>query len=235
VKDLVLKILVIGAFSSVLFAHETRKVQFRTLCLEQIKDLEKVLLVAGDGKAKIQEVILYTDISPVVEASFTTNEAIFCIEKTGADGKPLQVPVGKATLGKSARQLFLFVPGGGGDGKLPYQVICYDDDQKSFGMGQIRAINLAPVPVRFVLSGEVSPQIPPGKFSQFPHATKVDEYNMYSVVVEFLSANGEWVKGQSVSWKASDQKREVVVTLIDMKSKQPTVQNFGDFPPWTGP
>ncbi len=233
-KNMLLKILAIGALSSVLSAQEARKVQFRTLCLEQIKDLEKVLLVAGDGKSKSLEVILYTDISPVIEGKFTTDEAIFSIEKSGPDGKPQQIPVGRAKLGKSARQLFLFVPGGGGEGKLPYQVIAYDDDQKSFGMGQIRAINLAPVPVRFVLSGEVTPQIPPGKYAQFPHATKVDEYNMYSVVVEFLSANGEWVKGQSVSWKASDQKREVVVTLVDMKSKQPSVRNFGDFPPWTG-
>ncbi|MEO5916494.1 MAG: hypothetical protein ABIS50_19815 [Luteolibacter sp.] len=233
-KKLILKILVLGAFSPVLLAQDIRKVQLRTLCLEQIKDLEKVVLAAGDGKSKGQDVILYTDISPVIEGSFTTNEAIFYIEKTGPDGKPLQVPVGKATLGKSARQLFLFVPGGTGEGKLPYQVIAYDDDLKSFAMGSVRAINLAPVPVRFVLAGEVTPQIPPGRFAQFPHATKVDDYNMYPVVIEFLSANGEWVKGQSVSWKASDQKREVVVTLVDMKYKQPSVQNFADFPPWNG-
>lgn len=134
----------------------------------------------------------------------------------------------------AARQLFLFVLGEGGEGKLPYQVFADDDDLKSFAMGSIRSINLAPVPVRFVLAGEVTPQIPPGRFAQFPHATKVDDYRMYPVVVEFLSANGEWVKGQSVSWKASDPKREAVVTLVDMKYKQPSVQNFADFPIWTG-
>lgn len=227
--------LALCALGTGLFAQESRKVQFRTLCLEQIKDLEKVVLVTGDELSKSQEVVLYTDLSPVIEGSFRSNEALFFIEKTGPDGKPQRVPVGKVALGKSARQLFLFVPSGGGDGRLPYQIQAYDDDRNSFAMGGIRAINLAPVPVRFVLSGETTPQVPPGKFAQFSHSRKVDEYHMYPVVVEFLSANGEWVKGQSVSWKASDEKREIVITLVDMKFKQPSVQNFSDFPPWTGP
>ena len=233
-KKLLLTSLVLTVFSAALFAQEARKIQFRTLCTEQIKDLEKVVLVTGDESSKSQEVILYTDVSPVIEGAFKTNEALFCIEKTGADGKIQRVPVGKATLGKSVRQLFLFVPSGGGEGKLPYQVQAYDDDQKTFTMGSVRAINLAPVPVRFILSGEATPQIPPGKFAQFHHATKVDEYNMYPVVVEFLSANGEWVKGQSVSWKASEQRREIVITTVDMKFKQPSVLSFSDFPPWSG-
>jgi len=235
VNKLILIALVMGAFVTGLFAQEPRMVQFRTLCLEQIKDLEKVVLVTGDEPSKSQEVVLYTDISPVIEGSFRTSEAVFCIEKAGPDGKPQRVPVGKVTLGKSARQLFLFVPGAAGEGRLSYQIYAYDDDRNSFAMGSIRAINLAPVPVRFVLSGETTPQVPPGKFAQFPHSGKVDEYHMYPVVVEFLSANGEWVKGQSVSWKASSEKREIVLTHVDMKFKQPSVQNFSDFPPWTGP
>ncbi len=207
----------------------------QTLCLEQIEGLEKVILPSAKDPSGIQEVILYKDVSPVIAGVFETSEAIFYSEKPGPDGKPLRVPVGRTSLGKSNRQLFLFVPAGGGEGKLPYRVQAYDDDLGSFALGNVRAINLAPVPVRFQLSGEVTPQVPPGKYAQFPHSRKVDEYNMYPVAVEFQSANGDWVKGQSVSWKAIGSRREIVITLVDMKFRQPTVQMFGDVPPWTIP
>ena len=227
------KILVaaLAVFCAVSHAQETRKIAFRTLCLEQLPGLEKVSVLAGGDPTKSQEVILYTDVSPVIEGVFANGEATFHTVADGPDGKPVATLVGKTKLAKSERQLFLFVPGGG-EGKPAYQVQAYDDDTKSFGLGQIRAINLAPVPVRFVLSGAVTPQIPAGKFAQFPHSSKVDDYKMYPVAVEFLSANGEWVKGQSVSWKATDLRREVVITLVDAKYKQPTVQMFSDVPPW---
>ena len=55
---------------------------------------------------------------------------------------------------------------------------------------------------------------------------------MYPVAIEFLSADGKWVKGQSVRWKANEHWREMVVTLADQRFRQPTVQTFSDFPPW---
>ena len=103
-----------------------------------------------DG-GKSPEIPLYTDVSPVVQGVFKTNEAAFYIEKAGPDGKPMLELVGKTPIGKSDRQLFLFLPGGKGEGKPVYQVRSFDDDTRTFGMGIIRAINLAPVPVRFVL------------------------------------------------------------------------------------
>ncbi len=231
-KKLILASAALTVLSTTLFAQAERKVQIRTLCLEQVKDLEKIRLFTGDESKEDPEVILYTDVSPVIEATFKTNDALFCTEKAGSDGKIVRTAVGKVALGKSARQLLIFVPSGGVEGKLPYQIQTYDDDLQSFALGSVRAINLSPVPVRFILSGAVTPQIPPGKFAQFPHSAKLDEYNMYPVVTEFQSANGEWVKGQSTSWKASDRRREIVITLVDMKFKQPSVQLFSDFPPW---
>jgi hypothetical protein len=212
-------------------AGEERKIEFRTLCLEQIGGIEKVVISNGDG-GKSPEIPLYTDISPVVKGSFKTSEAAFYIEKAGPDGKPVLELVGKAPIGKSDRQLFLFLPGEKGEGKPTYQVRSFDDDTRTFAMGFIRAINLAPVPVRYVISGATLPEIPPGKSAQFPHSKKVNDYNMYSVVVEFQSASGEWVKGQSVSWKATERRREVVVTSVDTQFKQPTVRMYSDFPPW---
>ncbi len=218
-------------FTVVSHAQEGRKISFRTLCLEQVGGIEKVVIpIAGGGKSA--DIPLYTDVSPVVQGVFKANEAAFFIEKAGPDGKPTLELVGKTPIGKSDRQLFVFLPGKQGDGKPAYQVRSFDDDTLTFGMGTIRAINLAPVPVRFVLSGATTPEIPPGKYAQFPHSKQVNDYNMYPVVVEFHSASGEWVKGQSVSWKATTRRREIVLTLVDSRFKQPTVRMYTDFPPW---
>ncbi len=176
---------------------------------------------------------LYTNVSDVTEGIFQTNEAAFFTESTGADGKSIRTLVGKGRLAKSNRQLFVLVPNDKkGDAQPAYSVTCYDDDLRSFGMGHIRAINLSPVPVRFVISGQTTPQIPPTKFAQFPHSKKVNDYNMYPVVTEFLSANGQWIKGQSVTWKATDRRRDIVITLVDPKFKQPVVKMYTDFPQW---
>jgi hypothetical protein len=218
-------------FAVVSHAQEERKISFRTLCLEQVAGIDKVVIPIADG-GKSADIPLYTDVSPVVKGVFKTNEAAFYVAKAGPDGKPILELVGKAPMGKSDRQLFVFLPGGKGEGKPAYQVRSFDDDTRSFAMGNIRAINLAPVPVRFVLSGATTPEIPPGRYAQFPHAKRVNDYNMYPVVVEFRSASGEWVKGQSVSWKATTRRREIVLTLVDVQFKQPTVRMYTDFPPW---
>lgn len=183
-------------FGAASYAQQSRRVEFRTLCLEQIEGLEKVVIPAGDGTSKNQEVILYFDVSPILKGFFKTDEVVFYAVKSGTDGKPLEVAVGKATMGKSNRQIFLFVPSGGGEGKLPYHVIAYDE-VKSFPVGNIRAINLAPGPVRFVLPEVTIPTILPDKFTQFCHSKMLDEYKMYPVSVEFKNPGGEWVKGRT--------------------------------------
>lgn len=230
-KTLAIGSLCLTLSSPASWSQEARKIAFRTLCLEYAGEIRSVV-VPGKSPDESTKVDLFTDVSPVVEGSFTGGEATFYIEKVGAVGKPVRELVGKAPLGKSERQLFVFLPGTPGKDNLPYQVRAFDDDVKSFAMGSVRAINLSPVPVRFILSGEVTPQVPPSKYAQFPHSKKVNDYNMYPVVVEFLSADGQWMKGQSVSWKATDRRREIVVTRVDPKFKQPSVRMFSDFPPW---
>lgn len=232
VKKLSAGCLALVLSTAAVFAQDTRKVTFRTLCLERVDDIGSVIIPGSDPNSS-QKIELYTDISPVVEGVFKGPEAAFYLEKgTDANGKPIRILVGKTAIGKSDRQLFLFIPGEKGEGKPAYSVRSFDDDVKNFPMGNVRAVNLAPVPVRFLLAGEVTPQIAPGKFAQFPHSKKVNDYNMYSVEVQFLSGNGQWVSGQSVSWKATDRLRDMVITSVDMRYKQPTVQAFSDLPPW---
>lgn len=231
-KSLAFGFLVLATSTAASLAQNARKIAFRTLCTEWVNGVESVV-IPGNSPEETQKVQLYTDVSPVIDGIFKTADASFFIEKPpGPDGKPVRELVATAPLGKSDHQLFLFSPGEGGPGKPAYSVRVFDDDLKSFAMGTVRVVNLAPVPVRFVLSGEVTPQIPPAKHAQFPHSKKVNDYNMYPVVVEFLSGNGEWVKGQSVSWKAATRRRDIVVTSIDTRSKQPTVRMYTDSPPW---
>jgi len=234
-KDLILGILLLAVCSTNSYADQSRKIQFRTLCLEPIKGLENVVLSSGKDPAKNQEVVLFTDVSPVASATFKTNEAIFYTLKPDSKGNPTRVEAGKATLGKSNRQLFLFIPGEGGEGKLPYHVRAYDDDQKTFAMGSIRAINLSPLPVRFVTAEATTPPIPPDNFAQFAHSKTVNEYNMYPVSVEFQSDSGEWVKGESLTWKGTDKKRDIVIVSEDKTTQVRAIQIFSDFPPWVLP
>lgn len=231
-KNLILAGLAIAAFTSISSAQDGRRILFRTLCLEHANGIRNVV-IPGKIPGEAVKVQLYSDISPMLEGVVTGGEASFFIEKAaGPDGKPVRELIGKAAVGQSDHQLFIFMPGDSAAGSLPYQIRSFDDDIKSFALGSVRAINLAPVPIRFQLSGEVTPQIPATKYAHFPHSTKVNEYNMYPVVVEFLSGTGEWISGQSVSWKATDRRRDLVITMVDPRFKQPTVRMFSDFPPW---
>lgn len=232
VQKLIFTSLVLIASTSVVFAQKARKIQFRTLCVEQIENLTTVNIPAPGKNAKPQEISLFADVSPQIEGTFETDDAIFYQEKPGADGKVESVAVGKAKMGKSNRQMFVFAPNEKGGDKLPYQVIAFDDDTKAFAMGQIRAINLASVPVRYLVAGKPLPEIPAGGFSQFPQPSQVDEYNIYPMVVQYRNPDGEWVDGKSSNWKASDRKREIVVTLFAPETKSLTVRNFSDIPPW---
>jgi len=233
VKSFACKCLLVALVATDSSAQNVRKIAFRTLCLERIAGFEKVAIPVA-ATDELQEFELFTDISPVIEGEFTNGEAIFYLRKPpGLDGKAAHQLVGRVPLSKSNRQLFLFSAGERGEGKLPYQVRSFDDDTASFPLGTIRTINLAPVPVRFHLSGELTPEIPTSRHAYFPHSKQVNDYNMYPVVIEFLSSNGQWVKGQSVSWKATDRRREIVVTAVDPRFKQPTVRMYSDFPPWT--
>lgn len=216
-----------------LAAQEERKIAFRTLCLGISEGVDRVVF-PGRDEGSVIEIPLYTEISPVIEATFTGDKAEFFVEDRDESAEaPGQRLVAGGKLAGTERQLFVFVPIGPEiSQQARYQVICYDDGEQSFSMGHIRAINLAPGPVRFVLAGRTTPEIAPTKAAQFAHVDDVNEYGMYPVVVEFRNDAGEWIKGQSVSWKATDRRREVVVTMVDPRFKQPAVRMYSDLPPW---
>ena len=140
--------------------------------------------------------------------------------------------MGKAKLGKSARQLFVFAPNVDAKSESPYRVLAFDDDEKSFPMATVRAINLASVPVRYDFSGGVQVEIAPGQSLQLPQAKEVNEYNLYHVTVNYKNAAGEWVESSTTNWKSSEKKREIAVTEFSNDSQTLTVRLYGDLPPW---
>lgn len=231
-KNLFIASLLLIATLEMSSAGGDRKVKFRTLCIERVEDVEKVVIGGSGKQAKAQEVALYTDLSPVIDAVFETDEAVFYGEKTGADGTVERTPVGKAKLGQSGRQLFVFTPNEDSEEELPYRVLAFDDDEKSFPVGNVRAINLASVPVRYALSEADQVEVAAGESVQLPHPSEVNDYNLYPVTVEYKIDDGEWVLGKATNWKASNEKREISVTSFSADRKMLTVRLYGDLPPW---
>ncbi len=207
-----------------------RKVSFRTLCIERAEGLDKVIVPVAGKKAKPQEIALYTDISPVIDGSFLSDEAVFYKGIPEGGAKP--VAVGKARMGKSSRQLFVFIKNEGGEDEMPYRVLAFDDDEKSFPLGHVRAINLASVPVKYTVADNELPEIAAGGSTQIPHPKQVNEYNLYPVSVLYKNAQGGWTQGGTSNWKASEKTRQVAVTNDSAADKTLTVRIYSDIPPW---
>ncbi|WP_265594863.1 hypothetical protein [Haloferula sp. BvORR071] len=205
----------------------TRKVQFRTLGFAHATGATEVYLAGAKPKDGPLAVPVYTgSVSPVIEASFTTPEAVFIGKEPGSK------PLARATLSKSPRQLFFFVPSKEGAGTA-YDVQVFDDDTTSFKLGTIRAINLAPVAVRYTFGQGAPVEVAAGKSVIFPQSATKDEFNMYPVSLEYSEAEGKWIKAYSSSWKASAERREIVVSYLEAGGTTPTVKSYSDIPPWT--
>src|ERR1035437_2256231 len=110
-KQLLIAVLALTGSATVGWSQQARKVQFRTLCLDYAADIHSVG-IPSSSRDVMQKFDLYTDLSPVVEGVFASNEASFYIEKPpGADGKPVHELVARTTIGASDHQLFIFVAG----------------------------------------------------------------------------------------------------------------------------
>jgi hypothetical protein len=55
---------------------------------------------------------------------------------------------------------------------------------------------------------------------------------MYQAMVEFQDPGDKWVKSYSANWKATSNRRDIVITKVDRQFKQPTVKCYADIPPW---
>jgi hypothetical protein len=231
-KSLSCVIALLWSFAGFLTAEEEgRSVKFRLLGYEHSKDVIKGS-VAGGGGAKLDVEFFTGGFGPQVEGRFTDGKARFFVESPDPEGKPVRKIVAEGSLGTSEAQVFVLFPeADAADGPV-YKILTFDDLEVSFPMGATRVINLAPVPVRLNLAGADLPPLKPGGVQVYPQVKKVDEWNMFTARIDFEAKAGKWVPVATQSWKASERKRDWVITRVDPASKAPSVQLYQDIPPW---
>lgn len=217
-------------------ATAANTITFRTLCFRQQGDLSQVLATGPDGESMI-EVPLYTVYSLPMKMSTRDGQAQFVVPDSAAgEDKPAHKPIANVKLPDSSEVLFLFLPAGK-DAAQPYQVMALPDDSRSFPWGNVRMLNLANVPVRFHLgehSGDQAILLPPGQLRMVGRVRKVNEFNMYNVVVEFQGSEG-FIPVSNTRWKSVDGKRDLAIAFIDPDTRQPLVNVYKDVEPADAP
>jgi hypothetical protein len=217
--------LFLAAGSHSAIAQEARTVDFRVLCYQHVNEVKFVSMVPTAGAA-VQVPLPTSGFGEDTKGVFADGMVRFIAENSNP---PKVVAEGK--LAKSDRQVFLFLPSPDAS-KMPYRVVALDDDEKAFPMGSTRVLNLAPVKVRLNFSGADLPAIPPGSIAVYPKVTTVDEWKMFPARIDIDNGKGGWRAVSNQSWKASDTKRDLVITTLDMKTKQPAIRMYQDIPPW---
>lgn len=217
-------------------APAVNAIRFRTLCFRYQDNLKEVMAIGADGES-IMEVPLYTVYSLPATMATTDGRAVFVLpDGETPDGKPKYKPVASVKLPPTKEVLFLFLPAGK-ESAAPYKVIAMADDPRSFPWGNVRMLNLANVPVRFHLgeySGENAKIVKPGSAEMVGQVRKVNDFNMYNVVVEFYSENG-FVPVSNTRWKSVAGKRDLAIAYIDPDTRRPLVNVYKDVEPSAAP
>lgn len=207
-----------------------RVVKFRVLCYEHIEGTLGANVMAENGNPVAVD--FYTGgFGPQLNGRFTDGKARFFVESPGPDGKPKRTVVAEGNLVDSAVQMFLLFPEKKEQGSH-YRILAFDDQEKSFPMGSTRVINLAAQPVRMTFAGAVMPPIKPGGVQTFPQVKAVDEWNMFTANIDLGLEDGQWATIATQSWKASDRKRDWVITHVDPLTRSPAIRLYQDIPPW---
>ena len=211
--------------------EEGRTVNFRVICLEQKDGIRKVQVAKGKPDETLAIPLLTGNFTDSFKCSFPTESAVFFVEDSEAPEKRRVVATGKLASGD--QQVFLFIPNT--EKEMPYHIIAMNDDEKSFPMGSVRILNLCAGPVRVNLAGTDMKAIAPGKSSTYPPVKRVDKWGMYQARLDFATPDNQWIPVASPSWKGSELKRDLVITRLDKRSKQPLISYYKDIPPWRKP
>lgn len=205
-------------------------VKFRVLCYEHAKETTKAFVLGATGD-KQQVEFLTGGFGPQLSGKFAGDKVRFYAENPGSDGKLVRSVVAEGTLGPSAVQMFLLLPESKAGGPI-YRVLAFDDLEAAFPMGSTRVINLAPFAIRLNLAGKDLEPIKAGGMKVYPQVKAVDEWNMFSARIDFGVGADQWEPAATQSWKASDRKRDWVITHIDPASQTPAIRLYQDIPPW---
>jgi hypothetical protein len=216
-----------------LSAQQVRAVKLRAICFQHVGDLKKLLAMSGgeDG-GKPTEFNLYTSsISDEVSTFATDGMLTFSVQDGEEGGKPKYRTIATAKAAPGTRQLAIFIPG---DPQVsPYRCFVIDDSEKAFPMGSTMAVNLSNVALRLSI-GEHLKAVAPGKVENIPMARKANERGQVSVVISIADAAGPggWRAVNQTRWFTGTDKRDLAIGFIHPKTNQPTVNCYGDTPPW---
>jgi hypothetical protein len=212
-------------------AQDARTVTFRAMCFQYMDEIDTVNLPAPGGAGKVEIPLPTSGFTPDFKAAFSDGLARFFVNRTNpATGKEEPKLIAEGKLASGERQVFLLLPSP--DKALVYRVHAMNDDEKSFPMGATRVMNLAPLKIRLNLAGADLPPIPAGDIVIYPPVKKADEWGMYTARIDFDNGKGGWIPVATQSWKTSDRKRDLVITMLDPKTRQPAIRLYQDIPPW---
>jgi hypothetical protein len=212
-------------------AQEARTVTFRAMCYQHMNEVTELSLPAPAGEGKSQIPLPTSGFTPDIKAAFTGGMVRFTRDEVDpTSGKTAPKVVAEGKLASGERQVFILLPSP--DKNLVYRVFAMNDDEKSFPMGATRVMNLAALKIRLNLAGTDLPPIPPGDVVVYPPVKKVDEWGMFTARIDFDNGKDGWIPVATQSWKTSDRKRDLVITMIDPKTRQPTIRLYQDIPPW---
>ena len=217
---------------SPLCAQQTRPVKLRAICFQHVNDLKKLFAVSGGDKPKGVEFTLYTTvISDEVDAFATDETLTFGVPDVAGPDPSKFKTIATAKAAPGPRQLAIFIPGE--PNGSPYRCFVIDDSEKTFPMGSTMAVNLATVPLRLSI-GEHLREVRPGEVENIPMARKMNDRGQVSVVISIADPAGEggWRAVNQTRWFSGTDKRDLAIAFIHPKTKQPTVNCYGDTPSW---
>lgn len=215
-----------------LHAQQVRPVKLRAICFQHVGELKKLYSVSGGEKGKAVEFTLYTTVISDEIDTFATDDVLtFAIPETNAESKATFKTIATAKAAPGQRQLAIFIPGE--PNGSPYRCFVIDDSEKAFPMGSTMAVNLSTVAFRMSI-GEHLKEILPGKIQNIPMARKTNDRGQVSVIISVAdqASEGGWRAVNQTRWFSGADKRDLAIGFIHPKTNQPTVNCYGDTPPW---
>lgn len=222
-------LIMLGGF---LPAQQIRPVKLRAICFQHVGELKSLFSISGGEKVKAVEFTLFTTVISDEIDTFATDDMLnFAVLDAAEKSKESYKTIAKAKAVPGNRQLAIFIPGE--SDQSPYRCFVIDDSEQAFPMGSTMAVNLATVPFRMSI-GEHMKEVAPGKIQNIPMARKTNDRGQVSVIISVSdqAAEGGWRAVNQTRWFSGADKRDLAIAFIHPKTRQPTVNCYGDTPSW---
>ncbi len=121
--------------------------------------------------------------------------------------------------------IFVFLPGTGKPGEIPFQVMVIDDAIRSFPRGSLKVINLSNAQVKIMLEKEEFP-FKPGE-SKLIEKQPIGDRGA-SAMTAFYFKDNQWQRFGAGVWPHPGEKRVIEIIFENPKTNQMEVQGIRD-------